>query len=45
MFITFYYGFFVVVLFFQKGDQHHDESVGIKNEATVQTISQLLKVP
>ncbi|XP_070212949.1 unconventional myosin-IXb-like [Littorina saxatilis] len=30
--------------FKKKGDQHHDESVVVRNEATVKIISQLLKV-
>ncbi|XP_071119029.1 unconventional myosin-IXb-like isoform X6 [Haliotis cracherodii] len=30
--------------FRKKGDQHHDESVSVKNEATVQIICSLLKV-
>nr|KAG5705933.1 hypothetical protein BaRGS_010823 [Batillaria attramentaria] len=32
------------VEFKKKGDQHHDESVVVRNEATVKIISQLLKV-
>ncbi|XP_076443388.1 unconventional myosin-IXb-like isoform X3 [Babylonia areolata] len=32
------------VEFIKKGDQHHDESVVVKNEATVKMISHLLKV-
>lgn len=33
-----------MVCFFQKGDQHHDESVTVKTESVVQMISSLLKV-
>ena len=28
----------------QKGDQHHDESVALKDKKTVEIVSQLLKV-
>ena len=30
--------------YFQKGDQHHDESVAIKNQEVIQIISETLRV-
>lgn len=41
--------FFVVFInmhstIFQKGDQHHDDSVTIKNQEAIQIISSILKV-